>query len=183
MMPELDLAIADALQCYQNLVTRADRLTQKILQTQQSVDALKQFTTIAEQYQTTPHCTAAQWIIQLRHDLDLLPPVARRLNNEASDDMVDMSGLRAERTLPHQANRDEDNEQLEKQYQQHQASCQLMEQHCDQSHHYLQLLRYQVEQMREAVSVLLSQVIADPVQVETIVVLQEKLLKAQLAIS
>ncbi|MDF1654942.1 MAG: hypothetical protein P1U34_07500 [Coxiellaceae bacterium] len=183
MMPELDVAISDALQCYQNLVTRADRLTQKILQTQQSVDALKQFTAIAEQYQAKPQYTAAQWIIQLRHDLDQLPPLAERIDNDASDEAIEMSGLRAERTLPHQANRSDNSDQLEKQYQQHQASCQLMEQHCDQSHHYLQLLRYQAEQMREAVSVLLSQVITDPVQVETVVVLQEKLLKAQLAVS
>ncbi|MDF1760561.1 MAG: hypothetical protein P1U40_08500 [Coxiellaceae bacterium] len=183
MMPELDVAISDALQCYQNLVTRADRLTQKILQTQQSVDALKQFTALAERYQIKPDCSAEQWIIQLRHDLDQLPPLNERIVNDGTDDAIEMSGLRAERTLPHQANHSDNKQQLEKQYQQHQASCQLMEQHCDQSHHYLQLLRYQAEQMREAVSVILSQVIVDPVQVETIVVLQEKLLKANLAVS
>ncbi len=178
MMPELDVAIADALQNYQSLVTRADRLTQKILHTQQTVDALKAFTQIAEQYVAKPDRTAAQWIIQLRHQMDQMPSIEQRMAHDA-DDAIDLSGLRVERTLPHQSNMEMDSEQMEKQYQQHVASCQLMEQHCEQSHHYLQLLRYQAEQLREGVSALLSQIIVDPVQVETIVTLQEKMLKSQ----
>lgn len=165
-------AIDEALRYYQQLVNRADRLTQAILHTQRSVDALKALSKIAEQYQSNPHCNSEQWIIQLRQTVVGLPEAL--ISMQMTDEMVNKDPIDA---LDFGYCINADDEQQKKQLKQHQASCQLMEQHCEQSQHYLQLLDYQAQQLREAIRVLLSQVIADPVQVKTIICLQEHLLK------
>lgn len=171
---QLQHAIAKALHNYQLLVDRADQLTKDILLTQETVDALKQFTKIAERYQTEPHASPKDWIAQLQseqkpHENTAVTPelILEANSHETIDCLSNHDSVTAD--------------QLERQYQQHHASCQLMEQHCEQSQHYLQLLRFQVQQMRESVSALLSQAIENPLHVETILTLQERALKTHSA--
>lgn len=168
---QLQRAIADALRSYQSLVRRADQLTQEILSTQKNVDALKQLSDIVQHYQVEQHVSAQDWIMRLRSQLSQFDDDTVVENTHQAD------GFHCDSDhLINTPMTDANADILEQQYQQHQASCQLMEQHCEQSQHYLQLLKFQAEQMRESINTLLSQVIEDPAQCDTIMTLQERVL-------
>ncbi len=176
-MPGLDLAeeltqklnqsIAEELCRYQRLVNRADRLTKKIMAAQERVDALKCIENSISQYESQPHCNAQQFSQELLDQVQSEPismPTAKPIVHTTADPALSEPLFDDEMNAIDELSAS----QLEKQYHQHRSSCELMHEYCEQSYEFLQLLRFQAEQLRESIVGPLQNIIRDTAQVDAI---------------
>lgn len=169
-MPEFDVAtqstntlnqaIAEVLCQYQQLVKRADRLTQKILTAQHRVDQLKSLSQQIEQFKQNPQQPLEHWLLSVLHQAELrTQSVAEEVCHRAIDQAFEQDKASL---FDSKVDHVDTLEQLKRQYQQHRDSCDLMQAYCKQSYEFLQLLRFQAEQLQDLSEALLASLVIDP---------------------